>query len=1523
MIRVNVTDEDLVKENQGLKKRITELEAFYNERQPKEALLQIEAKAILESSGDGLLVLDGKERVIDINKKLEEIIGYQSEELVGKTALSLARLLTQKGLTIVWKNPLKRESGADLQPYKIDVFKKNGELVTVQIKHHSLKAEGKVIGRLVILEDVAERKQSEKVLNESLEIYRDLVNHVGVGIFKATPGGSGRFLEVNPAMEAITGYSREELLELEVTDLYVHPEERAEHIKEVLSGIPAKSWEVHFKKKDGTEIIVRDKTIAARSNDGKALYLEGFLEDITERKRAEQALAASEQNLHNTLDSSPMGIYIIDADLNTLYANQALLDMFGYENIEEIRTKPLDEHYTPESRVGLVQRRERHSRGEPNPDKFELDIVRVDGTIRHLQAYRKEILWDGKKQRLVIYNDITEGKHAEKALKESEQNLHNFLDSSVMGIRIRTNSKVEYANQALLDIFGFKNIEELIATPLENLYTPACYSDFLLRKEKISHGEQVSNQIEVDIVRKDGTIRHLQVFGKQVLWNGKLQAQTLFNDITDRKQVEEALKESEEKYRVLFENAAEGIVVVQDGSVRLINRRLMEMTGYTNEEVYNKPFIEFIHPEDRPMAFEQHQKRQRGESAPMQYPLRVLNKAGETLWFQLKGSLITWENKTATLNMFTDITEQKQTEISLKESEEKYRLIVENSNDIVFTFDRAEQLVYLSPSIKNVLGYNPSNLIGHSFASLIHPDDLQGLREAIQRNIKDGSQTIGGNEYRVRHASGEWRWHNASGNAMFDANGKFLNFTATAKDITERKNADLALQASEQNFRNSIDSSLLGIRIMGDHDHTLYANQALLDMFGYENIEELRASPPQEHYTPESLAAFVQRHEQFLRGESLPDQLEFDIIRKDGAIRHLQLSSKEILWNGKQQHQFVYNDITERVQVEKALHESEEKYRLIVENSTDIIFTLNTRGEFTYVSPSVKKVLGYNPDDLQGLPFRSLVHPDDVHVIDEAQQNRRVKGSQGAFEEYRFRNASGEWRWLLSTGVPMRERNKNMFNFIGIARDITVQKKIETDLKASEQNFRNSIDGSSMGIRIMGDQDRILYANQALLDIFGYENVEEMRASPPQEHYAPESYAGFIQRKEQFARGESLPNQLEFDIIRKDGAIRHLQLSSMKVLWNGKETSQTVYNDVTERRQAENRLEEAAREWRTTFDSITDLISIHDKDNRIIRVNKVVADMLHTTPQELIGKSCHEVMRGDQECPANCPHLLALKTGKPSSIEIFNSKLGLHLQESASPLFNEKGEITGTVLVARDVTQQKRMEEQLTLTDRLASIGELSSGIAHELNNPLTSVIGFSQLLMESDAPDNIKEDLGIVHSEAQRAAAIVKNLLTFARKHAPVKELTNVNSVIEDVLRLRAYEQKVNNIEVENRLTPNLPEIMIDHFQMQQVFLNIMVNAEFAMMEAHHKGKLVVSTEKLGGIVSISFTDDGPGISKENLKHIFDPFFTTKEVGKGTGLGLSICHGIVTEHGGKIYARSEKGQGATFVVELPLINEQ
>ena len=222
------------------------------------------------------------------------------------------------------------------------------------------------------------------------------------------------------------------------------------------------------------------------------------------------------------------------------------------------------------------------------------------------------------------------------------------------------------------------------------------------------------------------------------------------------------------------------------------------------------------------------------------------------------------------------------------------------------------------------------------------------------------------------------------------------------------------------------------------------------------------------------------------------------------------------------------------------------------------------------------------------------------------------------------------------------------------------------------------------------------------------------------------------------------------------------------------------------------------------------------------------------------------------------------------------------------------------------------------LSDRLASIGELAAGIAHELNNPLTSVVGFSQLILEGEVPPEIRDDLTVVNNEAQRAAKIVKNLLTFARKHSPVKQSNQINDCINEVLSLRAYELKCQNIKVISRLDADLPRVMFDYFQMQQVFINLIINAEFFMVRAHNGGTLIITTEKSDGIIRISIADDGPGITQDDLNHLFSPFFTTKEVGKGTGLGLSICHGIISEHGGKIFARSETGKGATFIIELP-----
>jgi len=233
------------------------------------------------------------------------------------------------------------------------------------------------------------------------------------------------------------------------------------------------------------------------------------------------------------------------------------------------------------------------------------------------------------------------------------------------------------------------------------------------------------------------------------------------------------------------------------------------------------------------------------------------------------------------------------------------------------------------------------------------------------------------------------------------------------------------------------------------------------------------------------------------------------------------------------------------------------------------------------------------------------------------------------------------------------------------------------------------------------------------------------------------------------------------------------------------------------------------------------------------------------------------------------------------------------------------------------------MEEQLRLAGRLAAVGELSAGVAHELNNPLAAIQGYAQFLSSSSNLDvDTKKDVETIYREALRASKITQNLLSFARRHEPEKGFVSLNEVIEKTTELRDHQMKVSNIELVTELAPDLPKTMADFYQLQQVFVNIINNAEQAMVAGHGKGKLVIKTQKFNGMIQVTFTDDGPGISEENMKRIFDPFFTTKEVGKGTGLGLPICYGIVEAHGGRIYAQSKLGTGATFVVEIPIVSE-
>ena len=240
----------------------------------------------------------------------------------------------------------------------------------------------------------------------------------------------------------------------------------------------------------------------------------------------------------------------------------------------------------------------------------------------------------------------------------------------------------------------------------------------------------------------------------------------------------------------------------------------------------------------------------------------------------------------------------------------------------------------------------------------------------------------------------------------------------------------------------------------------------------------------------------------------------------------------------------------------------------------------------------------------------------------------------------------------------------------------------------------------------------------------------------------------------------------------------------------------------------------------------------------------------------------------------------------------------------------------------KTVTTLKTTQAQLVQSEKLSAVGEFVAGVAHELNNPLAAVMGFSEMLKDADVPENHRRHLDLIFKSATRCRKIVQSLLSFARRHQPERKPVAVNKLIEEVLEIVAYQLRTSNVEVECRFAPNLPLVLADGHQIQQVVLNLINNARQAIEAHQQSGRITIKTELQNGLIKIAIQDDGPGIAPEHLTRIFDPFFTTKEVGKGTGLGLSLCYGLVREHGGNIAVSSEPGQGAAFTIELPATDD-
>jgi len=363
--------------------------------------------------------------------------------------------------------------------------------------------------------------------------------------------------------------------------------------------------------------------------------------------------------------------------------------------------------------------------------------------------------------------------------------------------------------------------------------------------------------------------------------------------------------------------------------------------------------------------------------------------------------------------------------------------------------------------------------------------------------------------------------------------------------------------------------------------------------------------------------------------------------------------------------------------------------------------------------------------------------------------------------------------------------------------------------------------------------------------------------------------------------------------------------------------------DITERRAMEQRLHREQEFARRLVESFPDLVVALDRQGRYTFVSPRSKELLGFAQEELTGtllgermaprdrkqvRKLFESMLAGERNQSNIEYLAQRKDGE---MRLFRA--------SASPLYGASGQIEGVIAAARDITESKRIEQQLIQTERLAAMGQMIAGVAHELNNPLTAVLGVTELLRDAARDDVSRRQLELAHRQARRAAQIVQNLLAFSRPPQPHKVCVHLSDLIQRSLQLHEHSLRTNGITLDFVPKPDLPLVMGDASQLTQVFLNLITNAEQAIREVHSHGTIRIRLGALGDRVLATVQDDGIGIDQQTLPKIFDPFFTTKRPGRGTGLGLSICLAILREHNGLIEAQPLPDGGTVFTVSLPM----
>ncbi len=1095
-------------------------------------------------------------------------------------------------------------------------------------------------------------------------------------------------------------------------------------------------------------------------------------------------------------------------------------------------------------------------------------------------------------------------------LRETAEKYRLFIKNAHEGAwAIDAEAVTTFVNPRMAEILGY-SAEELLGKHLLSFMDERGVKIATHYLERLQKG--VSGRHDFEFKRKDGTIVSTSLSASPLI-NDKGEYQgaiATVEDITERRCAEEALRQSEEYSSTILNHSPNPIFVANpDTSIRYVNPAFEVLTGYSLIELIGQKAPYPWWPEETSGKLKQDFEAafRHGDKAKEQL---FQKKRGKRFWVEITSTPVTANGEFKYyLSNWVDITERKHAEEALQL---RAHLLNEATDSIVAT-DLDGNLIYMNEATCRTRGYSKEEMLTMNLKQLVPREKASLIDERIRRVQKEGAIIFESEHLRkdgsVFLAEILARTINLGGRRII---------LSVIRDVTERKQTEDRIRRAAEEWRTTFDT-ISDCVLTADKDCLiLRVNKAFADHFEIKPQQaigrlcyELICGAKKPLPDCPHLQAIKTKRPALRESYNAPLGLYFDtlcspVINAAGKVTAVV---------------HVMRDITERKKAEEDIR----KFKIIADNAGYGVSIGDMEGRLVYANEAYARMHGYTVEELIGSNLFKL-YPEDQKEFMKKRGERIMKTGSNAGELIRLKK-DGTTFPTLSVATLVKDDEERPLYIASSHFDLTERKQAEEALRISEERFSKAFHSNPRPMSIVTlEEGRYLDVNNSYVQTFGFSR-KELRGRTTLELGITKT--GRTRRKIlQLLKKTKAVKNLEVELYTKSGRKVDALLSTDKIEIGGETCLLTVINDVTERKKAEEALRESEERYRALLElgeRIGEAVVMLQDDERGVGMhvyasdewsritgysrkkllNMSMADLIHPSDREEAMKRHARRIRGEV-----LPGFYELTIIRKDGTEVPAEVTYAYSSYKGKPV---------NVGYIREITERKKMEQQLIVTDRLASIGELAAGVAHELNNPLTGIIGFSELLLKKDTPKDIKEDLSIINREAQRTAQVVRNLLTFARRHETTKKPADINQAIQSVLDLRAYEQKVHNIEVVTNFDPALPELTADIFRLQQVFLNIIINAEHFMSQEHGRGTLTITTERRGDVIRISFADDGPGIDKEHLRHVFDPFFTTKEVGKGTGLGLSICHGIVAEHGGHIFAESAPNKGATFIAELPV----